>query len=133
MSNLFSVHSNSSSRELVFSDRKGEYFRVELHGDVTASIDVWAYTDASGLSNLFQELASLEKPWEGEKNWESIEGEFSISVTCSTLGEVLFQIQLRGMYGAPEEWKVNTGLAAEFGQLQGLAKGAKGVFHEPNT
>jgi len=129
----FSIHSTSSSRELVFSDNRDEYFKVYIKGDVSAFVEVWAYTDANGLYGLFQELANYEKPWEGAKSWESIEGEFIISATCSPLGEVLFTIQLRGLQGAPEEWKVSVGLATEFGQLSNIAKHAKEFFYEPST
>lgn len=125
---LFSIHSASSSRELIFSNHKDEYFRVELVGDVSAAIDVWAYTDAQGLCELFQELASFEIPWQGEKGWSSIEGEFNISASCSTLGDVLFKVRLYGMLGAPEEWRVSAGLATEFGQLQHIAKRAAEFF-----
>ncbi len=124
----FSIHSISSSRELIFTDRRGEYFKVYIKGDVSAFVEVWAYTDANGLSGLFQELASYEKPWQGEESWGSIEGEFVISATCSPLGEVLFAIQLYGLQGAPEEWKVSVGLATEFGQLSNIAKHAKEFF-----
>jgi len=66
--------------------------------------------------------------WQGIKSWESIEGEFIISATCSSLGEVLFTVRLRGLQGAPEEWTVSVGLATEFGQLRNIAKHAKGFF-----
>jgi len=125
---LFSIHSSSSSRELVFQSRKGEYFQVVLKGDVEAIADVWAYTDAQGLGRLFQELAAYERPWKGEKGWQSIEGEFSISATCSSLGEVRFLVKLRGLQGAPEEWNVQVGLATEFGQLGKIAKQAMAFF-----
>jgi len=125
---VFSIHSSSSSRELVFQSRKGENFQVILKGNVEAATDVWAYTDAQGLNNLFQELGTYQKPWKGKKEWQSIEGEFSISATCSSLGEVQLWVELRGLQGAPEEWKVHVGLVTEFGQLEKIAKEAMVFF-----
>jgi len=129
----FSINSTSSSREILFSGHRDEYFQIYIKGDVSAFVDVWAYTDAKGLYSFFQELANREKPWHGSKSWESIEGEFTISTTCSPLGEVLFTIQLRGLQGAPEEWKVSVGLATELGQLTSIAKQAREFFCEPST
>jgi len=129
----FSIHSTSSSRELIFSDLRHEYFKVYIKGDVSAYIEVWAYTDANGLYSLFHNLAKYEKPWQGEKRWESIEGEFIISVTCSPLGEVLFTIRLRGQQGAPEEWELSVGLITEFGQLSNIEKHAREFFCEQST
>ena len=60
---LFSIHSSSPSRELIFRSSKGEYFQVILKGNVEAPTGVWAYTDAQGLNNLFQELGTYQKPW----------------------------------------------------------------------
>lgn len=125
---MFSIHSTSSRRELVFSAHKGEYFHVELKGfDVTASTDVWAYTDANGLNEFFQELGRAERPWQGQRSWTSIEGDFSLSATCTSLGNVTFHVALLGLPGAPEEWRVEAGLETDFGQLEQIAKHA-GLF-----
>lgn len=125
---LFSIHSSSSSRELVFQSRRGDYFQAVLKGNVEVVADVYTHTDAQGLGRLFQELAAQEKPWKGEKGWQSIEGEFSISATCSSLGEVQLLVKLRGLTGAPEEWNVEVGLITEFGQLERIAKQAMAFF-----
>ncbi len=112
----------------MFSAHKDEYFHVELKGfDVSASTNVWAYTDAQVLNELFQDLGRLKRPWQGQRNWASIEGEFSLSATCTSLGNVTFRITLLGLRGAPEEWRVEAGLETDFGQLEQIAKHA-GLF-----
>ncbi len=127
---MFSIHSTSSRRELIFSAHKDDYFHVELKGfDVSASADVYAYTDAQGLNNLFQELGHLEKPWQGQRSWASIEQDFSISATCTSLGNVTFNITLLGLQGAPEAWRVEVGLVTELGQLEQIAKDAEIFFN----
>ena len=128
---MFSIHSTSSSRELVFSAHKDEYFRVELKGfEVAASADVWAYTDANGLNEFFQELGHFERPWQGQRSWASIEGEFSLAATCTSLGNVTFRVTLLGLQGAPEGWRVEAGLVTDLGQLEKIAKHAGVFFNE---
>jgi hypothetical protein len=126
---LFSIHSVSSDRELVFSSRKGEYFLVELKGSaLSVSTGVWATTDASGLNKFFQEIASHRNPWQGERSWGSLEGEFEISATCTTLGHVIFWVKLSGLPGGVEEWEAQAGLETELGQLEKIAVGANIFF-----
>ena len=127
---MFSIHSTSSSRELVFSAHKDDYFRVELKGfEVSASADVWAYTDANGLNEFFQELSRGGRPWQGQRNWATLENEFSISATCTTLGNVTFHVVLLGLQGASEEWRVEAGLVTDLGQLEQIAKHAELFFN----
>jgi hypothetical protein len=131
---MFSINSVKSDRVLIFSHRVGEFFRAELKGhDLSASIKVSTYTDNDGLNQLFQELGSSERPWQGEKSWSSLEGEFTLSATCSSLGVVCFYVSLRAFPGAPEEWSVEAGLETEFGQLAKIAKWSDAFFHATNT
>lgn len=124
----FSIKSTSSTQELTLSNRDGEYFEARLTGIVAAHVRVYAYTDEQGLSKLFQELGAMEKPWEGNLSWESLESEFKLSVSCSSLGEVQFNISLWCLPGHPEEWRVNLGLVSELGQLQSISNQAKRFF-----
>lgn len=126
---MFSIQSVSSDREFVFSSHGGEYFHVELKGiGVTASTDVWATTDGDGLNRFFQELARHKTPWKGEHRWESLEGEFEISATCTTLGHVVFLVKLAGQIGGVEEWQIKAGLDTELGQLEKIAQNARIFF-----
>jgi hypothetical protein len=113
----------------VFLSRDGDYFTIELKGSaVQAAYAVWAYTDATGLADLFARLASYERPWNGDERWESIEGEFSLSARCSSLGEVLFSVRICGLQGASEEWQVSVAIATELGKLPKVAAGAHRFF-----
>lgn len=127
---MFSIHSVSSDRELQFHSLQGDEFMVELQGlSPSALLRVSAYTDAFGLNRLFQELAQLEKPWQGIKSWESLEGEFSLSSTCSLLGNVTFRVILIGLMGASEEWRLEAGLNIDFGMLQEIGKKSDAFFN----
>ena len=127
--NLFSVHSVNSDRELVFRDRKGERFTVELKGsELFATVDVWLHPVANDLQIFFQELASFTNAWQGARAWESLEGELSLSATCSTLGQVTLSVKLSHRAGSPEDWEVRARLVTELGQLEKIAKEAKTFF-----
>jgi hypothetical protein len=123
---IFNLHSASSDRELEFSSPGSDGFTVRLKGSgITAALNVSTYTDPLGLVNYFHLLSTHYRPWVGALDWQSFEGDMLISTSCTSLGEVLFQIQLLGLAGAPEEWKLNFGLTSELGQLTRLASQAK--------
>ena len=104
---------------------------MELKGfEISAAAEIWAYTDAKGLANLFEELGTLNRPWTEEHSWVSIERDFSIFATCTPLGSATFRIELSGLQGASEEWEVRAGIQVEFGQLEQIARHAKTVFNE---
>ncbi|MFK8068923.1 MAG: DUF6228 family protein [Gammaproteobacteria bacterium] len=126
----FSIRSASSSQQMIFSNRDEEHFDVELKGPVSAKIQVYLHpiSDEESLKLLFQELGEFNKPWQGSKNWESLEGEFTVSITCSTLGQIVFNIFLRGLSGQSEEWKLNCNLESEFGQLRSISINANSFF-----
>lgn len=124
----FRIVSSETKATLLFTGIKGDYFRVALEsGPVNASRDVWAYTDAHGLADLFEWMASQSKPWSGTEGWESIEGEFKVYASCSVLGAVTFNIELNHL-GIAEEWRVASRIKSEFGQLPSLAIKARSFF-----
>ena len=89
---------------------------------------VWAYTDADGLCQLFSRLGEYSRPWTGLEIWESIEGDFRLSAACSSLGSVTFSVEMAGLQGAPEEWRVSASLVTEMGRMQELSAGAHRFF-----
>lgn len=127
----FSIKSNESDRELVFSNLDGYYFQVEIRGfTLSANTTVYAYTDAEGLNNIFQELGKLDKPWSGEKKWESIGDELILIITCNQLGHVLLEVELKILQGHPEEASVNANITIDFGSLSNIARDAKDFFEQ---
>jgi hypothetical protein len=129
----FSIHSASSNKELVLSHRKGDYFQAQLRGVVESRIRVYSYLKEDHLIAFFKGLAAKVRPWEGELSWESLEGELSISATCSTLGHVLFKVKLWGETGSPEAWRVDTGITYDFGQLMALARSVEKFLSDEHT
>ena len=132
---MFSIHSVNSDREVIFSSFQNEQFQVEFKGSgITALIGVWVGGKDyfQSLSDFFQELAALTNPWKGSKDWESLEGELSLSVTCATLGQVSFLVEIRYREGGPEAWLVQGSIVTELGQLEKIAREAK-VFFEKES
>ena len=116
--------------QLRFFNPQGDYFSVEIISPIIRVVkEVWAYTDAYTLADLLEELASQDKPWENAESWESLEKEFKLLATCTTLGQVTFEIELTQVESI-EEWRVRTLLRADFGTLPMIAKSARNFFGE---
>ncbi len=114
----------------MFSDYGPDYFTIELRGSSARSIRrVYTFPGARDLARFFSKLAAYHQPWEGVESWESPEGEFKLSSSCSTVGHVSFQIEIREKFGGPEEWELSAVLATELGQLPVIAKEADAFFN----
>lgn len=101
----FIIKSSTSDLSLVLSDINGDYFKATLQSPHQNAVrEVYAYTDTYGLADLMEFLSSQKKPWVGEESWESLEGEFKLTATCSILGQVIFKIILSEKTGKDEEW-----------------------------
>jgi len=64
------------------------------------------------------DLGKQGRPWNGVREWQSIEGDFKLSATCTALGNVAFNVELHGLQGATEEWAVTAGIDYELGELE---------------
>lgn len=123
------IHSVNSDRELVFSKNQDGWFDVEIFGStLQCSRSVWHDDTYPNADEFFKELASFSKPWQGERIWESIEGDFKLCATCSLTGKVLFSINIRQHTGEDEESNINTGLVIELGQLNNIAESMGELF-----
>lgn len=125
---MINIRSCSSNRELNISCPSESCLLVELVGfPVAAKVEVWAETDdAAGLQAFLADLGRQDRPWRDTRKWQSIEGDFNLSATCTALGNVVFDVELHGLQGAPEEWAVTAGIEYELGQLERL-------FQEPGS
>ncbi|WP_370663419.1 DUF6228 family protein [Massilia rhizosphaerae] len=123
---MINIRSCSSNRELRISCASGSYLLAELVGfPVSAKVEVWVETgDAPGLQAFLADLGKQDGPWRGTREWQSIEGDFKLSATCTALGNVVFNVELHGLQGATEEWTVTAGIDCELGQLERLFHGS---------
>ena len=134
MSAMFSIKSTSSDREICFSQYDGEDFVVEVKGNVSGVTKVYGYAPHThNLAHWFSELGRQGEGWKDTKTWESLEGEFKLSASCSSLGQVHFELSLRMLPGANEEAFIQVGLESELGQIEGISNGAGKFFESKNT
>lgn len=125
---MFSIESLISNNKIIFDELDGNDCIVKLDGDIITSLELSIFTDPYGISNLFKELSSYEKAWEGQKSWESIERDFLISVSCSKLGKVFINIIMDKWITTEAKWKISIDLVTEMGQLPEVAKSAERFF-----
>lgn len=120
---MINIRSCTSNRELRISYARDSYLLVELVGfPVSASVEVWVETGgAASLQAFLADLGKQERPWTGMREWQSIEDDFKLAATCTALGHVVFNVQMRGLQGAPEEWAVTAGIGYELGRLERLS------------
>ncbi|MDZ4056093.1 DUF6228 family protein [Hydrocarboniphaga effusa] len=124
----FIVKSAETDARLVFSQRVGEDYSVEFQSQQLQVVhSVCGYTDPQGVARLFQALAAYSKPWKGQLHYQSLEQEFSISASCSSLGTVSLAVAFSRI-GATQEWSATATIQIEFGQLSVLASNAKRFF-----
>ena len=126
----FRIKSCLSELELRFFNPQVDYFSVEIISPTIRAVkEVWAYTNSYTLADLLEALASQNNTWEHEEIWESLEQEVKLLVTCSKLGQIIFEIELREVESI-EEWSIRVQLQSEFGALPMLAKSARKFFGE---
>jgi hypothetical protein len=107
--------------------RSGEgYFPVVLTGPVGGRVQ--AYDDhLAQLVEFFESMAIESMGWSGEKSWESLESHVVLRATIDQLGHVYLQAILRNC-DDPADWRLETTIQLEAGQLEFIAKVARRVF-----
>jgi hypothetical protein len=68
-------------------------------------------------------MAESWKGWQGEKVWQSLEGELRIACSVDALGHVKASVTI--LAGLPRRWEVHAVLYTESGALDGLAREAE--------
>ena len=126
---MFRIKSVNSDACLEFSARQGEEFTVSFHAhDHNATTRVWAYTEAGEIARMFREAALAWRGMPRPKIWQSIEGEFQISLTSDKLGHFTVEIVLSHNFGSADAWALRASLGLEAGQLESVAKEAEAFF-----
>ena len=100
---------------------------LQDHDIAASSSRIYLY-EPYDLAAFFEELASEWKGWTGEKEWSSVEGDFSLSCTSDGLGHVAMRVTLKsGLY--EDDWSVQAVIHVDGGQLAELAVKAKAFLH----
>ncbi|MEM7359911.1 MAG: DUF6228 family protein [Pseudomonadota bacterium] len=132
MAKALTISSTQSDRRLVFSDFDGEDFEVTLQGTVTCRTKVYGYSPHSeNLKQWLSKLAARKGPWEHELHWSSLESEIELVATCSSLGQVRFEVSFSLDAGKDEESRIDTVICTELGQLAKIGREAERFFTKP--
>jgi hypothetical protein len=125
--------------KLVFSDLRldedksaVEQYRVSLaFANMTATAEVYAEPIyAPPPTKFFAELARMWRGWDGNKRWNSLEGELELECTRDKLGHIELRCALRPDW-FPPPWHVHARILLEAGQLEIVAAEISDFFREP--
>lgn len=122
------IKSAVGRRQLRFHEINGDYFRVTVEGDgpeVTKGI--YAYTDSSGLADLFESCAKDWTGWTDDRFWESIEGDLRLEIYSSRTGQVTIKVRIRDTGGA-DDWDVRVPIFTEAGALEDISRQSRIFF-----
>jgi Family of unknown function (DUF6228) len=131
---LINIRSTASNRVFQIGKLNGHSFPIALSGyPISVHTQLWTEMDAPELAAFFMTLGKQQTPWKSALTWSSLEGDLSLSVTCTALGCVTFQVELSGLLGAPEEWRIQAGIETGLGDLDRLAREAEELKIACNT
>ncbi len=78
-----------------------------------------------GLGDYFASVEQDWRGWKGEKTWESVEGELSLTAIHDGLGHITLTAELRNRFNPPSrQWLARGALSLEAGALGPLAQAA---------
>ncbi len=121
--------------ELEFSEKEGlsksegrENFRVTIKSThLTSFTDVYAFDPFNfNLVRFFEDLAKNWKGFDGEKEWSSLEGEFSLVCTSDNLGHFALEATIRNIEDTRCARKT---IYIEAGQLEKIILEARKFFN----
>jgi hypothetical protein len=127
------IKCSTGNGELEFSEQEGlcqnngsEYFRVTIRSQyMSAFTRVYAFDPFDyNLTKFFKELAENWKGFDGEKVWESLEGEFKLACASDRLGHFGITVTIRNDL---DTLSIKT-IYVEAGQLEKIAAEVKTFF-----
>ena len=128
------IKSSENGSELEFSEKESllrragqEYFLVSLrNNNLSASTKVYISDPYDAhLTLFFMELAKDWRGFDGEKVWNSLEGEFGLICMADRLGHFAIEATIRDAF---DTWRVKNTIFVEAGQLAKIADDVKKFF-----
>ena len=117
------IKCSKNQGELEFSEREGltqaagsEYFRVTIRSqNMSAFTNVYSFDPFDySLKKFFEELAKNWKGFDGEKEWKSLEGEFTLICISDNLGHFAIRSIIRNNLDSCKKhrklWKLLNGV-----------------------
>jgi hypothetical protein len=124
----FLIKSANPASSLLFFNKSSGDFDITVETPTlkaTKRVSIYHYVPNNGFVDFFQNLASHEKPWDGEVIWEPLEGDMKLCATCDPLGHVEFKIVLRKGFNSSDSWSLECSISVDFGMLPFHAKEAR--------
>jgi hypothetical protein len=88
---------------------------LRLDDELVASTGIETL-NGDGLDDWWQDLADSFRGWEGEKTWESLEHDASLSARHDRTGHVTVRVTLRGPLGYEPDWGASATFAFDAGE-----------------
>ena len=131
----FIIKSSVDSCALIFFDRLPEdrsrsmdSFCVKIaRGDLSAETNVWAAYQGADPSTWLEDISRHWKGWEGERIWESLEHELSLTAKHERFGHIHVRVRMQSGF-TERDWRVDAFLLLYAGELESLAKQAPRFF-----
>ena len=140
MAEELTIKSSRSAGKLKLSEPKPpgsghpvQYLRVSLEDREIAASSAWIYIyEPYDLIAFFDELAANWKGWPAEKEWHSVEDDFTLSCTADGLGHAALRVTLKSdVY--EDGWCVQAVIHVDAGQLKDLAAKVRAFLHAERT
>jgi hypothetical protein len=123
------LHSVASDQQILIHSLQSDEFTLEVTGNrLSASQRIYAGPDSNPPQDFFQELGAMLTPWTKPLIYESLDADLTIIATCSALGIVTLQIEMRPNEGASDAWSLGTSIQLELGRLPEIAREAQVFF-----
>ncbi|MDE3738588.1 DUF6228 family protein [Pseudomonas resinovorans] len=126
---MLALHSVASDQQLRLHSLQDDEFILELAGNgLTASQRIYAGPDGNPPQYFFQELGAMLAPWTEPLVYESLDHDLTMIATCSALGIVTLQIEMRPNEGANDAWTLHTSIQLKLGKLPDIGRAAREFF-----
>lgn len=122
------INSVRDDKKIVFSDYDGDAVNVRIGNyEVSAQKKVYLYDGGPRISGMFRAMAIDWAGWEGEIDFESIEGDLRLVAISDKLGHI--ELRTTMINNNPDDlWNVSVPIKLESGSLDRIALAVEQFF-----
>jgi hypothetical protein len=111
----FKLKSSLENKTLLLEMVDADYIQIKIEGEnISVCHKSYLYTDGKSLVNFFKNISELIGQ---EKEWSSIESDFSLKTTTSKNGHITLKVKLIHNQDAFDWWEYQTSFDIEIGQM----------------
>lgn len=123
MSDFFAIQSRDDAARLELRRHSAARLNAGLHAHGLEAETVVGTHMFQGIGAFFTDLATHWQGWQGERVWQSLDGELQLAAKSDRTGHVYLQVDLRD--AVQDRWRLTAALVLEAGQLDLLATTAR--------